>query len=414
MHKIVLNLSSILICLIPISLLTGPFLPDLFVCIVGISIFFIIIKDKKWNYINNNFSIFLIVFYLYLLLSSFLSSSIIESLESSLFYFRFGLFALSLSFLIDHKENFRKLFFYSLLLSFIICLLAGYYQYLFQESIFGYQNEDETRLFLPFDDRMILGGYLSRLFPLLIALFFVSTSTNVKHYLIIGLLLILTDVLIYLSGERTALVLLFVSTVSILFLLSRFKILRAVTFAISVAVIVAITFINDDIRERNIDTTIQQIGIGSDKINAFSPQHENMFITSWKIFKERPIIGSGPNLFRFLCGEARFDPNPMSCSTHPHNTYIQLISETGLIGLSLFLIYAFYVSLKLVSFIYNLVFYNIRTLSDYQICLLICMFITVFPFVPTHDFFNNWINVIYYLPLGFYINSIYYNKEKRF
>ena len=60
------------------------------------------------------------------------------------------------------------------------------------------------------------------------------------------------------------------------------------------------------------------------------------------IFKDNKIIGSGPNTFRYECedysktieywnGKAALK---ISCTTHPHNTYAQLLSETGIIGFS--------------------------------------------------------------------------------
>ena len=48
-----------------------------------------------------------------------------------------------------------------------------------------------------------MGSYLSRLFPLLFALFLIKKKKNLKSILL-GLLFILVDVLIFMSGERTA------------------------------------------------------------------------------------------------------------------------------------------------------------------------------------------------------------------
>ena len=51
--------------------------------------------------------------------------------------------------------------------------------------------------------------------------------------------------------------------------------------------------------------------------------------------------------------------------------------------------------------------FNYSQLSDYQICLIGCFFLSLFPFLPTQDFFNNWINVIFFLPVGFFLQSVY-------
>ena len=48
-----------------------------------------------------------------------------------------------------------------------------------------------------------------------------------------------------------------------------------------------------------------------------------------------------------------------------------------------------------------------RHLTDYQVCLLswnidFCMAIS-----PNGNFFNNWLSIVYSLPIGFYLQSIY-------
>ena len=48
-----------------------------------------------------------------------------------------------------------------------------------------------------------MGSYLSRLFPLLFALFLVKKKQKYEIYFI-GVLFILVDVLIFMSGERAA------------------------------------------------------------------------------------------------------------------------------------------------------------------------------------------------------------------
>ena len=41
-----------------------------------------------------------------------------------------------------------------------------------------------------------------------------------------------------------------------------------------------------------------------------------------------------------------------------------------------------------------------------KICIVSCFFITLFPFVPAGNIFNNWMSIIFYLPIGFYLNYI--------
>jgi O-antigen ligase len=55
------------------------------------------------------------------------------------------------------------------------------------------------------------------------------------------------------------------------------------------------------------------------------------------MFYDSPIIGHGPGMFRFVCH--KFTYNEFSCTTHPHNFYLQLLAETGTFGFLFLLIF---------------------------------------------------------------------------
>ena len=54
-----------------------------------------------------------------------------------------------------------------------------------------------------FGNELIMGSYLSRLFPLLFAIFVLRKNNNFEKYLI-SILFISIDILVYISGERTS------------------------------------------------------------------------------------------------------------------------------------------------------------------------------------------------------------------
>ncbi|MDB9776519.1 hypothetical protein OAB63_02010 [Alphaproteobacteria bacterium] len=86
------KLALYLSILIPFSLISGPFLPDLSIVIVSSIFLYLTLSGKvKINY-KNNYLLAFIAFYIICIISSLLSSDPLLSLESSLFYFRFLLF----------------------------------------------------------------------------------------------------------------------------------------------------------------------------------------------------------------------------------------------------------------------------------------------------------------------------------
>ena len=127
------------------------------------------------------------------------------------------------------------------------------------------------------------------------------------------------------------------------------------------------------------------------------------------MFKDNILTGIGPRMFRYTCGLEKYNIWE-GCSTHPHNTYVQLLSETGIFGfifvLLIFLYLFFYIIKHWVMKIYKKKF----IFSDFQLCLLSAVLISIWPFVPNGGFFNNWLNIIYFFPVGFYLGTVYEDK----
>ena len=408
-QKIAIQFSSYLLYLLPLALLTGPFLPDLFLTIIALTFLFISIKDKQWFYYNNKFFYFFTFFYLYLILRSLASDNILLSFESSLFYFRFFIFSIAIWFLINNNNKLLKFFTISLFITFLFGLTDGLYQSFYDENLFGIRGRLDNRLTLVFTDKMIMGGYIARLFPLLIGLIIFNFKFNKYNIIFTLTLLIFSDIIIYISGERTAIALLFLCTIFIIFFISKFRILRLLTFICSILIIFSITIFNNKIKERTIDYTLSQMNLGQEgRVIIFSEEHEGIFISAVNIFKSNPVFGVGPKLFRHYCSLASENNDNVHCSTHPHNNYLQILVELGIIGLLFIFIPIFYLVDKVLKHIFAMYKKSkINLMSDYQICLFACFLTTLYPFLPTQNFFNNWINIIYFLPLGFYLHSIY-------
>ena len=49
----------------------------------------------------------------------------------------------------------------------------------------------------------------------------------------------------------------------------------------------------------------------------YTAHHEEHYRSALTMFKDKPIVGHGSGLFRFLCTEDKYYFNSLSCSTHP-------------------------------------------------------------------------------------------------
>lgn len=84
-----------------------------------------------------------------------------------------------------------------------------------------------------------------------------------------------------------------------------------------------------------------------------------MWATGMRIFKEHPIIGNGINTFFNKYKEARSDKDRGQRGSYAHNCYLQMASDTGVLGLAAFLWFILAViikAIKSVKIIKNLFF----------------------------------------------------------
>ena len=140
------KIPSALIVLLPVLLITGPFLSDLAVSIISIIFIFFLIKFKKYDLLNNLFSKIFIIFWIYILFNSLVINFSLTSLKISFFYFRFLFFAICFSYLLDHDQNLLKKLFFSFIFSFILLIFDGYFQYFFGYNIIGLKLHEGPRV----------------------------------------------------------------------------------------------------------------------------------------------------------------------------------------------------------------------------------------------------------------------------
>ncbi len=406
-EKILITLPSLLISLIPLFLITGPFLSDLSVVLVCIFFLINIFLNKEYSFFNNKFFLIFLIFFLYLFVNSLLKYYDINNIRSSLGYLRFGIFSLGVIYFIEKQKRILNWTFLVFLICFVLLIIDGYYQYFIKENIFGLAVDHKSfRIRFLFNDQYILGSYLSRLFPVFLGLTFLLFKNNKNFIILISFLFILIETLIFLSGERVAFFFNTLSALFIIIMIENFKKIRLITLLLSFLSIILITKYDDSAKKRIWDHTIKQIGIKSSKMNIFSEVHQSHYLSAYKMFLDNKLIGIGIRNYRNFCDEEKYKTHKFSCTTHPHNSYVQILAELGLLGFAFGVILFFYFLFKMFNHLKGALFEKKYLFNDFQICLLAAIFITIWPFAPSGNFFNNWISIVYYFPVGFFLWSL--------
>ena len=403
---------SYILILIPPALISGPFLSDLGISLI--SIIFLVntfLNKKLIKYYKNYFFYFFFTFWIYLLLNSILNNFNEDSFRIALTYFRFFIFAIATWYILDKDKKILIYLFYSFLVCFCALIIDGYYQFIFNENLIGYKIQF-NRVSSFFGDELILGSYLSRLFPIFFGIYVLFyNKMNKKYSYLLILIFALIEALIFLSGERSALFYLNLSTIFIIIMIKNFKKIRIFTLILGLILISFITLIDNSYKIRVIDHTINQMSFNGSqfKLNIFSEQHSAHYNSSLKIFSDNKYFGVGIKNFRNFCGKEKYN-GPWACSSHPHNTYIQLLAETGVIGFLfvffLFILFVYYSLAHIKGF-----FKNKQIFNDFEICLLSSILISLWPVIPTGNFFNNWLSIIYLFPSGMLLWSL--NNRKK-
>jgi O-antigen ligase len=403
------NFPVFLFSFLPLFLITGPFLADLSISLISILFLLYCLKEKDFSFFKNVYFYFFLFFWIYLILNSLLINYDLNSLKISFFYFRYAVFVIAIVTFLTFDDRFLKYFFYCIFFCFSILTIDGFYQYFVGENLLGWKKVDNFRITGLFGEEKILGSYLSRLWPIFFGLSIFFFRKKNKLFFIFILIFILSEILIFLSGDRTAFFFINLSAIFVILFSSNLLKLRLITLGSSLLLILIISYFNPTAKQRVINQTFQQMNIvqnekkKNDQIYIFSKQHTELYVAGINIFLDNKVFGVGVKSFRNFCSDEKYKTR-YSCSTHPHNFYLQILVETGVIGFSFLMIVLFYFFVNITKHFFRKL--NGKILfSDFEICVLSGIIIFIWPFAPTGSIFNNWLNIISILYLPFLIWS---------
>jgi O-antigen ligase len=398
-----LQIISWLIYSIPLSLVCGIFVTEIIVFLI-VSLFLVYIYvNKDFYYLKSKFFKIFIIVYIFLIINSLLSEDIFLSLKVSLPYIRYGFLSLAIWFAYQNNEKFLKEFKYFFIPLIIFLLIDGFFQFYFGKNILGYSTQS-SRLSSLFFDEWILGSYLQKFYPLLIIILF-HDQIEKKYIYLNFIILTLVYLIVFLSGERTAFYLL---NFLLIILFLSFNISKKIKFFLYLIVpLVILILINSPMKER-VFLLDNKINFKDKIISFYNYNYKYYHKTSLNIFLDHKLLGSGVKTVRVLCDDYYYLEVTKSCSTHPHNYYMQILAECGILGIFIIFIFFIYLIYKYI----NLLIKNKRLLNQkfHQAIILSGLLVYLWPIATSGNFFNNFLSIILFFNLGLFIRNSNSNK----
>lgn len=405
---------SLLIIAIPPLLITGPALPDIILSLTATYFLLLSVTKKNFYYYSNSIAIGFLFFSFYGIIRSLFSDIPIESLtnEGSIFFFRYIFFALGVWYILDKNSYFTECLIISCMLCLIFVSFDGLFQYFFNHDIFGNPKLGAYRLTGPFGKEPIIGRYIAYLSIFTFSLTYLKYKKSNIILAISSLIFTICGSVVFLSGERSPFFIFFIFFFLALIFFSNIRKYFFLAGTFSILMLFLIFSINPLAKERMIDFTLHQMNQKSLSFLPYSKAHEKHYIAALKMFSDNPLIGVGTNTFRFNSRKVQFNPDNLDINSHPHNYYLQVLAELGIVGF-LFLI-TFIISLlyKVIKQSYNLFRCKNSDLNEFEFVIFpLILLVFLFPFIPHMSFYNNWNNILIALPLGFYMRYFYGNKN---
>ena len=411
-------LINFLICFFPISLIIGNLATNInviLICVIGmmiykLSLFRFNLDNKIFKYLIYGFFTYLIIITLEKNLPN-LNKNILykEHIIKSLFFLIFLIFLLVVNKLIQEKRfDFKFFFLVSTIVSVIICFNV-------------ILNNAGVTSFSLFGEEKISGGFIQKfsLFAIFfLNLFILNFKTKKKIFTFNLFIIIFFGISIFLAENRISL-LIFISYFFLLALIYRqFRKYLILFFIVGIflSALFASFFANQSHKDKYLSFygNARQIVVDGPKIfyHGYIENYKIRYAGGYLVtlnsgvqtWKENKIFGAGLKSYRLNCNDQGRELKFvfMSCNTHPHNYTIELLVDTGVVGLS----FVYLILLFGVATFLKMYKKNIFKLYFYLPFFLILIF-EIFPIRNTGSFFTT-ANAAY----NFFIMAIFINLPR--
>ena len=440
------KLVEILFYAFPLSFILGNLIVSLNLVAFIISSLFLI-KKEKMTFKLNMAHWLIVAFFVYVLLSTTIQFQIPGFLSEytkdwplqnhptfkAFLLIRYLILVFVVNILFVNKIiNLKKLFLFSLICSSFVCIDIVF-QYFNGSDLFGYKNLID-RNSGPFGDEFIAGSYLLK-FSFFSFFGFLALNENKKYSSIFLIIIIALHLFAAaLAGNRMPMLLFLFGCFLIFVLIKNLRMIMCLSMIAFLTMFMSLikfdknfgntysTFFSEinilnyltnskNITEKPVveskkSKTNPQMRGEKTKENIFlrGSGHNSIFQTSFWMWKMKPVTGFGLKSFRIKCWDVLTmiknsifgQKANLGCGTHSHNYYLELLVETGIVGITLIIL--FFVIILKNSFLYLKNYYQTKNNEIYFLIPIIIIFLVeMWPLRSSGSFFTTWNATFFWL-----------------
>ena len=444
-------LTNFLFCLIPISFIAGNLIINLNIFLIILFAFIFYgnnIFKIQYNLLDKLilffFSYVLFVGFINNIFDK--THTDFTILIKSLLYLRFLILYFVIRYLTFNNIIKYKYLFYSCSLSSIFVCLDLIYQFTFGYDIFGFKGLGGRRLSGPFGDELIAGSYLQKFaFFIFFTLSFLEIKKDKKKFYFLSILLLLLIIFsLIIAGNRIPFVMFLLMMISFFifeketrkyllyfligssfifltlynlnpsikshFIMFKTKASEFVIFFSTILIedkqsaliitkdgysVTSDSKLISELKKKqstthaltkdsniNLVKNSEVINING-KVVQIPNTHIKEFNSGYQTWQKKKYFGGGIKSFKYNCPKTGL----LNCGPHPHNYYIEILAEIGLVGLVILII------------IFSIIFYNIffkryflnseKKNNPMIVPFMFLFFIEIFPIKTTGSFFTS-------------------------
>ena len=384
------NYFLVLYSILPISIIVGSSISLINIIIIDLSFLIFFIKNKNFQILKNKNLKYLIFLYFYLIFNIFTSLNYSESILRNLGFLRLIILFISINYFF-RDNNFSKKVFIAWSLIIFTVVLDVFFESIFGKNIFGYGGtfggKGGSRIVSFFKDEPIVGGYLFAFIFLVIGhLSQISIIKNNNYFLFtIAFIMVLS---IILTGERSNSIKAVIGIFLIFIFIKNIDLKKKIIFFSSLIIIFSSLILNSEFLKLRF---IEQFKSNINKDSIYF----KLYRSGYEVFKNYPITGVGNKNYRVeTCSNInQKNKDKYICTTHPHQIFIELLSEHGIMG-TLIIIFLLY------KLIFSKIFMIIRENNQIQLGALIYLILMFVPLLPSGAFFSDYMITLFGLNLS--------------